>query len=289
MRVRRKGFSLPELLVVIGIISVLMSILLPAIQKARESASLVRCTNNLHQIGIALHVYNEAAGTLPPHATPPVMSNPPQWVNMYRRLLPYIEEGSNDGTKPIALFYCPTRRTINAGTRDDYGAAWFLSVMTWKDPKWHAIIETYSYIGVPLERVSQLDGTSNTLLLTHKGVDPLFYYSVNGGNGVLDEGWSNATDEYDMGRYPCAMLRDTPGGYSTNVCLYGSPATWTCDMFLTSPHPNSMPSLMADGSVKLLPYSKVFDVAPSDPSPPAETVFLSRLWCYNDGQAITVE
>ncbi|MCA9036563.1 MAG: DUF1559 domain-containing protein [Planctomycetaceae bacterium] len=87
---RRKAFTLIELLVVIGIIAVLIALLLPAVQSAREAARRIQCRNHLRQIGLALHNYSDVHDKLPPSF---VFSLKGSW-SVHGRLLPYLEQGN---------------------------------------------------------------------------------------------------------------------------------------------------------------------------------------------------
>ena len=94
---RRHAFTLIELLVVIAIIGVLIALLLPAVQKVRESANAVMCKNNLKQIGLALTMYVDNNGVFPPDSDLLLPDDIRNWVYLIK---PYVE---NVGT----TFICP--------------------------------------------------------------------------------------------------------------------------------------------------------------------------------------
>src|SRR5262245_53697904 len=98
----RRGFTLVELLVVIAIIGVLVALLLPAVQSAREAARRTQCSNNLKQLGIAFHNYHDVAGRLPCNINRVVinlgaggqLTNDRNQASLLVNLLPYVEQRS---------------------------------------------------------------------------------------------------------------------------------------------------------------------------------------------------
>src|SRR5262245_29460063 len=188
----RRAFTLVELLVVIAIIGVLVALLLPAVQSAREAARRMTCSNNVRQLVIACHNFEDTYGTLPPWAS----SQPGQYGSIHFLILPYLEQGNlfqraqgnsfNVRTEAVKVFTCPVDITAPNGKFSGigvnyttggpartsingvvYGAATY-AFNAWCSPAEPNSTETLMNNGHPekamLSLVKIKDGTSNTVL-----------------------------------------------------------------------------------------------------------------------------
>jgi len=191
-----KAFTLVELLVVIAIIGVLVGLLLPAVQAAREAARRMSCSNNVRQIGLAMHNYESANSKFPPSIF--IGKNQFRWGAL-ARVMPYLEQGnfasSADFTKDYGDVYlngvllksqrmemlvCPSeerdeQRFKSDGSPSDYLTNYGVNCGVWKvwDPAKREGGDGafYPNSGTSLRMIS--DGTSNTLMLAEvKGWTP---------------------------------------------------------------------------------------------------------------------
>ena len=127
--VARIAFSLVELLVVIAVIGVLLALVLPAVQKVREAAARANCSNNLKQLALAIQMYHDQHGALPPSRIEDA------WATWAVLLLPYLDQGNAyqswdlarryheqaDAARLVRVpsFYCPSRRRPDSFSQPD--------------------------------------------------------------------------------------------------------------------------------------------------------------------------
>jgi prepilin-type N-terminal cleavage/methylation domain-containing protein len=255
---RKRAFTLVELLVVISIIATLVGLLLPAVQKVREAASRSKCSNNLHQIGLAVQNYQLAQGTMP--------SNGDYYTNFIAdggaannwcwafALLPYLEQNNlynamvnSPSASPnvgLKVYLCPSRNhtQYSGANGDPNGAGNQLGA-----PKTDYAIALGSFPnGTPqnamlltLTQISNGNGSTNTIFVGEKSMD-LSLWSNSACNNGDDCVFSGSY--YGTGRGPTATIVQDANGLGANT-------NWG------SAHMGGALFNFCDGSVRPIPYN----------------------------------
>lgn len=262
---RRAGFTLIELLVVIAIIAILVGLLLPAVQQAREAARRSQCRNNLKQIGIAMHSYHDIYTTLP-------MGSNSQVYGPFVAILPNIDGANLQGLYNFDLYYTDP---ANAEAINTQVPVYLCPTMVLKRPvpftscaepgapgSYGASMGTSQLIGdgmfagyngftapIPIRMRDVTDGLSNTIMCGE------FNYQLE------DYTWSAfscPSDPSTHGQprwgshrwapgYPGVSLGHTDGDFNVNTSA--NRVTWRSD------HPGGAHFLMGDGATRFVPES----------------------------------
>lgn len=256
----RPAFTLIELLVVIAIIGILVGLLLPAVQQAREAARRIRCSNNLKQMGLAFQLHHDVHQFFPTGGwnwnTPPTYIDGAAAIGSEQRagwgfqILPHLEASSvwEKGAEttiatPNPVFFCPSRRSIQTVSLPDQ----YLPQVTGGQLE-HALCD-YAASNrngtgvvrrfVPRRFAEIADGTSNTLLMGDKRLNVHFLNQAqDDDNEGYTAGWNTDTVR-STNKLP---LPDTIGLGDGD------------DRFGSS-HSGLFQACLADGSVRSIPYA----------------------------------
>ncbi len=268
----RRGFTLLELLVVIAIIAILIGLLLPAVQKVREAASRMKCTNNLKQLGLAMHNYHDRQGTFPPASinygpdgtTPwPIVHGWGPFIlpdieqqalyDLYRWDVAHFHPANNPvGATQLPIFQCPSAEPNRYATMGPF--AYFGTRGACGDYAYTSGVDPALAIGdsrgvltpapTPTGFKDITDGTSNTILLTEDAGRPRLWQAGKAGPDQVVAGgpWTGFKNGITLrGSTPDGMMK--PGPCAINC---------TNDREVYSFHTGGANAVFADGSVHFL-------------------------------------
>lgn len=292
-RTRRSAFTLVELLVVITIIGILIALLLPAVQAAREAARRMQCSNNLKQLGLAMLNHEQAHGFFPGGgwgyncvAEPDRGTGKRQPGGWIFCILPYIEQnGLHQRTYdeimslPVPMMNCPSRRTGGifphkavttvSQARSCYAAnLGDVKVVTCfagpgsdaegdSDGYWQNLhlpeMSGISYLHSEVTMAAISDGASNTYCLGEKNIDPDYY--LNGYDPGDDSSMytGQQEDTYRSSGYP--NDGSNPQTYTYRLPMQDTPGLATYYDHFGSAHSNACNFVLCDGSVRNISYS----------------------------------
>jgi len=285
----REAFTLIELLVVIAIIAILIALLVPAVQKVREAAARTQCVNNMKQIGLACHGYNDTYKALPTPFSVVNGNNPNIPTNAYGSLfffiLPFIEQTTlfnaangnswNDQNRIVPIYSCPSDPTLQSGgTWNNYGVinyAGNLGVFLPVSTPGYGYPATMKAAGTLVTAMT--DGTSNTVMFAERyaycnpswggHTDPVWaanpWSTPNGQWAIGMFGWANAP--YTSSSWAWAAGCNNGPNYSANgtSCTNGigsipfqvAPNPSACNWYVTQGgHTGTMNVGLGDGSVR---------------------------------------